>query len=248
MIGSGAGESEMICAPPHDIPNEPVADHQPRGGGAAWCQDLMRRAQVMLADHEVNRARHAQGKTPVTDIWLWGQGKPTKLEPFASRFGCRGVVITGVDILRGLAVCMGMELIEVDGATGYLDTNYVGKGQAGVRALDDFDLVVVHVEAPDEAGHLGDAKAKVEAIEQVDRHVVGPMLEAIRKLDEWKIMVAPDHPTPSRPRLIHRFPPPFCFAGHNVASVEGRPFTERHADHGPMIDPGHKLIELFFES
>ncbi len=248
MIGSGAGYGKLICAPPHDIPDQPVAEHQPHGDGAAWVREVMARASEMLRDHEVNRMRRETGKSPVTDIWLWGQGTPTKLEPFESRFGCSGTVITGVDIIRGLAVSMGMKLIEVDGATGYIDTNYVGKGEAAVRAVDEYDLVVVHVEAPDEAGHLGDADLKVEAIEQVDRHVVGPVLDAIRRHDAWKILIAPDHPTPVLTKAHSPVPPPFCFAGSSIDAVEKKPFTERNAETGPMIDPGYELIELFFRS
>jgi 2,3-bisphosphoglycerate-independent phosphoglycerate mutase len=170
------------------------------------------------------------------------------MEPFASRFGCSGVVITGVDIIRGLAVSMGMKLIEVPGATGYIDTNYAGKGSAAVRAIDEYDLVVVHVEAPDEAGHLGDADEKVKAIEQIDELIVGPLLETLRRHREWRILVAPDHPTPVSTKAHSAVPPPFCFAGSAIQAVEKQPSTEATADKGPMIDPGYQLIELFFRS
>lgn len=248
MIASGAGGMDLKCAPPHDIPNQPVADHQPRGVGSDRVRDIMDRAAEMLKDHEVNRIRSEQGKDPVSDIWLWGQGQPVAMEPFASRFGCSGMVITGVDIIRGLAVSLGMKLIEVPGATGYIDTNYAGKGSAAVRAIDEYDLVVVHVEAPDEAGHLGDADEKVKAIEQIDELIVGPLLETLRRHREWRILVAPDHPTPVSTKAHSAVPPPFCFAGSAIQAVEKQPFTEAAADKGPMIDPGHQLIELFFRS
>ena len=246
MLTSGAGEMELVCAPPHDIPDQPVADHLPRGKGQERVRELMRRAGELLEDHEVNRIRRAEGRQPVTDIWLWGQGRPTKLESFTARFGCKGAVITGVDIIRGLAVMLGMKLIEVAGATGYIDTNYAGKGQAAVRALDEHDLVVVHVEAPDEAGHLGDADEKIRALERIDELIVGPLLEALRGHGEWRILIAPDHPTPVTTTAHSATPPPFCFAGHGVPAVEGHPFSEAAAAGGIMVDPGHQLMDLFF--
>jgi 2,3-bisphosphoglycerate-independent phosphoglycerate mutase len=245
MIAGGASEMKLECAPPHDIPNQPVSEHRVRGEGAEWVQRVMDRAAEMLKDHEVNRVRRERGKDPVTDIWLWGQGRPVQMELFAERFGPSGVVITGVDIIRGLAVSMGMKLIEVEGATGYIDTNYAGKGSAAVEAIDEYDLVAVHVEAPDEAGHLGDADEKVKAIERIDELIVGPMLEALRRHGQWRMLIAPDHPTPVSTKAHSPVPPPFCFAGSGVEAVENQPFTEAAADRGPMIDPGHKLIEMF---
>jgi 2,3-bisphosphoglycerate-independent phosphoglycerate mutase len=246
MVASDAGDMRLECTPPHDIPNQPVLKHLPRGTGQQRVREIMIRANEMLRDHELNRARCQQGRPPVTDIWLWGQGRPKELEPFAERFGVAGVVITGVDLVRGLAVSMGMKLIEVPGATGYIDTNYTGKGQAAVRALDQYDLVVVHVEAPDEAGHLGDPHEKIKALERVDELIVGPLLNALRRHDEWKILIAPDHPTPCTTTAHDATPPPFCFAGHDVEAVERRPFSETDARAGPLIDPGHELIKLFF--
>jgi 2,3-bisphosphoglycerate-independent phosphoglycerate mutase len=245
MIGE-VGGPDLTCQPPHDIPDQPVAEYWPRGTGADRIRRIMDRAAEMLGEHEVNRARRAAGRDPVTNIWLWGQGKPTKLEPFAERYGCRGAVITGVDLIRGLAVCMGMKLIEVEGATGYIDTNYRGKGQAAVAALDEYDMVVVHVEAPDEAGHLGDAKEKITAIERVDEHVVGPLLEAARRNAEWRVLVAPDHPTPVTTRAHSAVPPPFCYAGTGVSAAERRPFCERAAsESGLFLDPGCTIMDHF---
>jgi 2,3-bisphosphoglycerate-independent phosphoglycerate mutase len=247
MVLAGASDMQLDCAPPHDIPDQPVLDHLPHGTGQERVREIMVRANELLRDHEVNRVRNEQGRPPVTDIWLWGQGRPTRLEPFAERFGVAGVVITGVDLVRGLAVSMGMQLIEVPGATGYIDTNYAGKGEAAARALDEYDLVVVHVEAPDEAGHLGDPHEKIKALERVDELVVDPLLDALRRHDGWKILIAPDHPTPCATTAHDATPPPFCFAGRAVAAVERRPFSEADAVAGGlMIDPGHHLMELFF--
>lgn len=245
----------LVCQAPHDIPGQLVADYQPRGcckEGLDWLKMIMDRATAeLLADHPVNRERIASGQRPATNIWLWGQGRPTVLEPFAERFNAvRGVVITGVDIIRGLARCMGMDLVEVAGATGYLNTDYAAKGAAGVQALDAYDLVVVHIEAPDEAGHEGNARAKVKAIEEVDRHVVGPMLEAVQQFRDWRIMIAPDHPTPCTTKGHSSAPPPFCYTGSGILTDASRhsglPFSERSAElTGRMIDPASELMGRF---
>jgi len=142
-----------------------------------------------------------------------------------------------------------MDVLDVDGATGYLDTNYVGKGAAAIAALDSHDLVVVHVEAPDEAGHLGDADAKVEAIERIDEFVVGPLLKKLQSFDEWRILVAPDHPTPVGKRVHSNDPPPFCMAGTRVHSVLKRPFGEAAARSSDLkIELGHELTEYFLRA
>ncbi|MBL1216696.1 MAG: cofactor-independent phosphoglycerate mutase [Planctomycetes bacterium] len=256
MMAQEAARFEgLVCQAPHDIPGLAVADYPPHGccqPGLDWLKMLMQRAaDDVLADHPVNTERIANGQGPATNIWLWGQGRPTVLEPFADRFnGVRGVVITGVDIIRGIARCMGMELIEVPGATGYLDTDYAAKGAAGVRALDDYDMVVVHIEAPDEAGHEGNAAAKVKAIEEVDCHIVGPMLEAVQQFKEWRIMVAPDHPTPCTTKAHSSVPPPFCYTGSDIladtAQHSGLPFCEQSAQQtGVMVDPGSALMGRF---
>jgi 2,3-bisphosphoglycerate-independent phosphoglycerate mutase len=246
LLVSSARQMRVTCQAPDEIPNQPVADYLPRGAGADRLRSLMRRAGAMLADHPVNRQRREAGELPATDIWLWGQGRPTILEPFARRFGHNGVVITGVDVMRGLAVCMGMRNVDVDGATAYLDTNYAGKGRAGVDALAESDLVIVHVEAPDEAAHNGDLGAKIQAIECTDQFVVAPLLQALRQYDSWRILIAPDHPTPLSTRVHSSAPPPFCLAGSDIKPPSRRPFGESHADAGGwLIDPGCTLMEQF---
>ncbi len=248
LIVGNAGNMRLITAPPHDIPDQSVASHQPAGAGSDRVIAIMDRAREIIRKHEVNKTREAAGEKPITDIWLWGQGRPTVLEPFADRFGVMGTVITGVDIIRGLAVCMGMNLIEVEGATGYIDTNFEGKGEAGIKALDDYDLVVVHIEAPDEAGHLGDAEEKVKALERIDEYIVGPMLKKLRTFDEWRMMIAPDHPTPVSTTAHSDVPPPFCYAGTGIDAIEKRPFTEAEAEAGGwFVDPGHEMIVGFMK-
>jgi 2,3-bisphosphoglycerate-independent phosphoglycerate mutase len=249
MIAPGAAEYELTCTPPHDIPNELVAPHLPHGRGQDRVRTMMERAAELVRDHPVNQARRTQNRPPVTGIWLWGQGQPTRLEPLAERFGLRGAVITAVDIIRGLGMSMGLTPLHVPGATGYLDTDYVAKGRATVEALSKYDLVVVHIEAPDEAAHEGKATEKVRALERIDEHIVGPALNALRALPEWRILVAPDHVTAVASTAHEAGPPPFCFAGSGVPAVERRAFSELEAEAGGwLVDPGHQLLRLFLSS
>ena len=237
------------CTPPHDIPDQPIANHLPRGEGSAWINRICEQARQLLTDHDVNHVRRDLGENPATDIWLWGQGRVKELEGFEARFGVKGAVIGAVDLIRGLARSMDMDLIDVPGATGYLDTNYEGKGHAASMALDEYDLIVVHVEAPDEAGHLGDVAAKVASIERIDERIVGPVLERLRCFAQWKIMIAPDHPTPVEKRVHTDTPPPFCVAGHTVQPVLCKPFSESTAAQSDLqVDPGFELMEFFLRA
>jgi 2,3-bisphosphoglycerate-independent phosphoglycerate mutase len=248
VVLKDAADVECTCTPPHDIIGKKIQPYLPKGPGAERVRELMDRAAFVLAEHEVNHVRRDLGENPATNIWLWGQGKSRLLEPFQQRYGVRGAVIAAVDLVRGLAKLIGMDVIHVEGATGYLDTDYRAKGQAAVDALDAYDLVVVHIEAPDEAGHNGDAKAKIQAIERVDKHIVGPVLEKLRGFDAWKILVAPDHPTPVNRRTHTDEPPPFCLAGSGVHAVLERPFSESNAAASDLqIDAGHTLMEYFLK-
>lgn len=180
---------------PHDWTDLSIADAHPRGPGSEVLVELMDASAELFAGHPVNQQRVAAGKRPATNVWLWGQGGAPKLEPFAQKFGPRGAMITAVDLLRGIAALIGWDRIEVEGATGYLDTDYAAKGRAAIDALAKYDIVCVHVESPDEASHEGRCEEKVKAIEEIDRHVVGPVVDALRAQGDWRIMVSPDHPT-----------------------------------------------------
>jgi 2,3-bisphosphoglycerate-independent phosphoglycerate mutase len=246
LLLADAANLELRLAPPHDIMDQPVAAHAPGGTGVERLERIARRARAVIAGHEVNRRRRAAGRDPVTDIWLWGQGRPARLEPFAGRFGLRAAVITGVDILRGMARLAGMEVIEVPGATGYLDTDYAGKAAAAVRALDRLDLVIVHVEAADEAAHMGDAGEKVLALERMDGLVAAPLLERLSREPEWRMLVAVDHPTLTTTRGHSAIPPLFAYTGTGVEPVERGPFTEAAAAAGGWwVEPAHALMGRF---
>ena len=249
MVAFDATMANLQCTPPHDIPHQAVAEHLPRGTGAEWVLDLMRQARAILAEHDVNHVRRDLDENPATDIWLWGQGRPKPMQAFAERFGVRGAVIAAVDLIRGIARTVGMDVIDVPGATGFLDTDYAAKGRAAVETLESYDLVIVHIEAPDEAGHLGDAAEKVLAIERIDEHIVGPVLAALRTCDRWRILVAPDHPTPVGQRVHTRTPPPFCMAGEGITALLKRPFSESaSAESDLQIERGHELMEYFLRA
>ena len=241
------GDCHLKTTPPHDIIGKPVAGHLPAGQGQDVIRTLMDRAVAVLATHEVNAVRREFGQNPATNIWLWGQGKMPKLPSFEKIYGRKGAAITAVDLVRGLAKLIGWDIIQVEGATGYYDTNYAGKGAAAVKALDSVDMVCVHVEAPDEAGHNADPAAKVQAIEQIDRHVVGPLLERLKaEGDDWRILVLPDHPTPCSVRTHTPDAVPFAIAGARIAGVLRQPFTESAAaDSDLHIQKGCELMEYF---
>jgi 2,3-bisphosphoglycerate-independent phosphoglycerate mutase len=240
--------AETRTQPPHDIPDRPVADHLPQGPGSDLLRDLMERSRAVLHDHPVNRERRAR-RPPAPDatqVWLWGQGRAPRLRPFAEVYGKRGVIISAVDLVRGVGVLLGWQRIDVPGATGYLDTDYAAKGRAAVAALPGYDLVCVHVEAPDEASHEGRADAKVKALEEIDRHIVGPLLEALPGHGDWRILVSPDHRTPLRTRAHAYGMVPFAMAGTGVASKGQPSYDEAVAASSDLVFPmGHELMRHF---
>jgi 2,3-bisphosphoglycerate-independent phosphoglycerate mutase len=242
-------DMDVKTCPPHDYIGKLVEKILPRGKGADFLIDLMMRSQQFFQNHDINKVRNDLGENEVSSIWLWGQGKKAKLESFEKRFKLKGAAITAVDLVRGLAKLIGFDLIEVPGATGFIDTNYEGKGDAAVKALDEYDIVVVHIEAPDEAGHAGNPELKKKAIEQIDKYVIGPVYEAISKFPSWRMMVLPDHPTPVKTGAHCGDPVPFAIAGSNVEGAFKADFSESNAaKSGLHIDNGCELMEYFLKS
>jgi 2,3-bisphosphoglycerate-independent phosphoglycerate mutase len=236
---------ETRTQPPHDIPDRPIADHLPSGPGAELLRDLMTQSRSFLGSHPLNCTRQARGESPVTQVWLWGQGQAPNLTPFQQLYGKRGAMITAVDLLRGVAAFLGWTRIDVPTATGYLDTDYAAKGRAGIEALKDHDLVCVHVEATDEASHEGRADEKVKALEQIDHHIVGPLLDALPRHGEWRILISPDHRTLLRERVHGRGLVPWTIAGTGVAAG-GDCYDEFAAARGPhRFDRGEDLMRFF---
>ncbi|MBE7414346.1 MAG: cofactor-independent phosphoglycerate mutase [Deltaproteobacteria bacterium] len=224
----GSGSKAIKTVPPHDISDRATGPHLPKGEGAEKLIELMRLSRDVLRDHPVNAKRTAEGKKPATSIWLWGQGSAPAMPTLKERFGVNGVIISAVDLMKGIGIYAGLDVIKVEGATGYIDTNYKGKADAALKALETRDLVCVHIEAPDEAGHNGNLGHKLQAIEDFDSRIVGPVLEGARRFGSFAVMVLPDHPTPIA--LKTHTPDPVPFALFRDGD-EGSPvkFSEKNA-------------------
>ena len=244
--GQAPFSGDTCTTPPHDIPDKPIAEHLPLGSGACDLRALMEKSVRLFAEAEVNRERVAAGELPATQIWLWGQGKAPALTPFHERFGVHGAVITAVDLLRGMGRLVGFDVVEVPGATGYTDTDYAAKGRYAIDTLQRTDFVVVHVEATDEASHEGDACAKVQALEQIDADIVGPVHEYLKSQGEYRLLVCPDHPTFLRTRTHSHGWVPYAMCGAGIAPAGAANYCEPAAQTaGNVIRAGHELMERF---
>ena len=231
--------------PPHDLTDKLVVDDYPRGPGSDLLCELMNATVALFATHPVNLKRQQAGALPATNTWLWGLGRTPSLPLFTQLHGCQGAMITAVDLLRGLARLIGWQNIDVEGATGYTDTDYAAKGQAAVAALQDNDLVCVHVEAPDEASHEGDLEAKVAALEAIDQWIVAPLQEALDQQDDYRILVTPDHPTPLRTRTHSHAAVPFALAGSGIEADASATYDEQTAEQSASQFPaGHELMSV----
>ncbi|MBR4833386.1 MAG: cofactor-independent phosphoglycerate mutase [Thermoguttaceae bacterium] len=236
-------------APPHDYADRSILDVLPQGKGGAALRRLMELCAERLAASETNKRRVERGELPATQCWLWGQGTRPRLVPFAEKFGFGpGAMITAVDLLRGIARNLGWEILEVPGATGYVDTDYAAKGRAAAAALDRFDVVCVHVEAPDEAGHEGDAEKKVAALEAIDRLTLPPILEKLRTFENWRLLISPDHPTPVAIKTHSRGAVPWAVVGSDVVGDGFATYDETTgAASNRVFERGADLAELFLK-
>ncbi|MDD5064331.1 MAG: cofactor-independent phosphoglycerate mutase [Phycisphaerae bacterium] len=235
--------------PPHDYIGTAVEKILPRGKGAEILIDLIGRSQQLFINHDINKIKKDLGENQVSSIWLWGQGKRARMESFEKRFGLKGAAITAVDLARGLSMLIGFDLINVPGATGFVDTNYQGKASAAIEALNKYDIVFIHIEAPDEASHNGSIELKKKAIEQIDKYIVGPVLDALQGYEKWRILVLPDHPTPVIKRAHSGGPVPFAMAGTGVKGILNATFSEANAaKSGIKIENGSELMEYFLKS
>jgi 2,3-bisphosphoglycerate-independent phosphoglycerate mutase len=243
------GCESMETTPPHDISDQPVRGHLPSGEGAEQLQRIMDASRALLADHAVNRARRAAGLPPVSQAWLWGQGRAPHMPSFASMHGLRGACISAVDLVRGVAVYAGFDIVHVPGATGYIDTDYAAKGEYALRALADHDVMFVHIEAPDESGHMGSRAEKIRAIESIDALVVGPLLERLPALGPFRLCITSDHATPVVLKTHTRDPVPFAIASGaqlaaGPAARKALKFGEADAAAGGIvIADGYSVIQ-----
>ncbi len=242
------GKHELTFTPPHDISTYSIEGHLPQGEGANILHDLTNSAQMLLNDHPINNQRVAENKLPANSIWFWGHGRKPVMETYQQRYGLTGSVISAVDLIRGIGVNAGLDIIEVPGATGYLDTNYRGKAEYAVQALKEADFVYVHVEAPDEAGHGGLLKEKIEAIESFDRDVVGTIIESIPEIGDCRILITPDHPTPVEKRTHTSDPVPYIlFDSRQNIDSSAKAYSEAEAKRCGNIVPGHKLLSMLMD-
>lgn len=234
--------------PPHDISNRVIKDYIPKGDDTAKLYDLMKKSYDLLKDHPINKKRVAEGKRPANSIWLWGEGTKPKLDTFFKKFGKKGSMISAVDLLKGIAICAGMNSVDVDGATGYIDTNFDGKCQAAINEFKNgSDLVYIHVEAPDECGHRGEAENKVKAIEMIDKHILGPVTEFLKSYDDFAVLVCPDHRTPLAIKTHTSNPVPYLiYYSKNPVDSKVTCFCEKQAkETGNYIAKGFTMMNHF---
>ena len=246
MVVHKPGGVKAECTPPHNITGRQVANYLPKGEDAAFLLDLMERSKPLFASHPINRARVKAGDSPATQAWLWGQGSRPELPPFRDTFGVTGAMISAVDLLRSLALYLGLEVLNVPGITGYIDTDYAAKGRYCIDALERHDLVFIHVEAPDECGHEGHASNKVGAWERIDQDIVGPILNSrFAQAHELRVLVCPDHPTPVALKAHSTEPVPFVAWGSGIPS-NGLAYTEGKAKLSKIfVERGHELMGRF---
>ena len=247
MIYKGDGKIEAICTPPHDIIGKPIERNLPKGKGREILIDLMENSHQILENHDVNKVRLDLDENPANMIWLWGQGQRPSMPPFKELYGLSGAVVTGVDLLKGIATYLGWNIINVPGATGYTDTNYSAKAQYAIEAIETHDMVLIHIEAPDEASHEGNIYEKIRAIENIDSKIVGPVYNALKKYSEFRILVLPDHYTSIQEKTHTSDPVPFATYGTDSVKKSKRSFTESNAKKGIKIKKGYKLMRHFIK-
>jgi 2,3-bisphosphoglycerate-independent phosphoglycerate mutase len=244
------GPRTTRLTPPHDITGQSIEGHLPEGEGADRILALMKKSQEILRDHPVNQTRRAAGKVQATSAWFWGQGTRPAVPTLKERFGLEGSVISAVDLVNGVGRLAGLEVITVPGATGFLDTDYAAKGRYGLKSLEHKDFLLLHIEAPDEAGHMGRADLKKEAIERIDELILGPMLEGLRKMGEFRLLLQPDHATPSKIKTHSSEAVPFAIISNRTfENVGAKPRRYTEADGkatGTSLTDGYRLIETLF--
>ena len=235
------------CTPPHDIPDKPIAEFIPKGQGSDVLLELMKRSEAVLREHPVNIERQSRGDIPATMIWLfWGSGKIPDMPAFKSVYGVRAAMTSGVDLLRGLARMVGMDVLEIPGVTDGPDNDYAAQASGALEALKEHDLVVIHIEAPDEAAHSGSVDDKVKAIQRADGEVVSQLRS--RQPNGLRVLIMPDHPTPIKTRTHSPDPVPFMLWGAGFSGNGGGRFTEAEAAKtGLFIDPGYNIMGRLIE-
>ncbi|HDP70523.1 MAG TPA: cofactor-independent phosphoglycerate mutase [Actinobacteria bacterium] len=246
MVAKG-DYSKVACIPPHDIAGQPINKNLPKGKNSSSLRELMFSSAEIFEKDMVNSRRRKMNKNPANMIWLWGQGIVPSMPSFYEKYGVRGGVISAVDLIKGIGRYLDLKIIDVPGATGYFDTDYQAKADYALNALEDLDFIFVHVEAPDEAGHIGDIKEKIKAIEQFDSKVVGTMIEGLKN-SEYRILVSPDHFTPISVKTHVGEPVPFAIYQAGIESNGVKSFDELAAKSSSRyLDKGYQLMDLFIK-
>ncbi|MBE6837364.1 MAG: cofactor-independent phosphoglycerate mutase [Ruminococcus sp.] len=233
--------------PPHDITGKPIKEYIPKHENTKKLYDMMVKSYDILKDHPVNQARIARGKRPANSMWFWGEGVRKALMPFEEKYGIKGSMISAVDLLKGIGKFSEMNVVSVEGATGYIDTNFEGKAEACIKEFENGqDLVYVHVEAPDECGHRNEIENKKKSLEIIDEKILTPVLSALEKYDDYKVLIMPDHATPLCLKTHTNDPIPFLMY-HKKGEVKGcDEFTEETAKAtGDYVENGHELMQMF---
>ena len=226
---AGAGIPDR--APPHEIIGESIGDYMPQGQFSSWVLEVEHACEELLPNYEINLLRLGEDKNPANRIWLWGGATAMKLDNFAAKYGLGSAgLISAVDLMRGIGTLAGMDVLTVEGATAYLDTNFAGKGRAALDYIYEHDFVCVHVEAPDEAGHNGDIDGKVKSLEDIDKHIVAPLYAMAKYYGDWRILLAPDHPTPVSSGKHSATPVPYVVWGPGFEANGAKAFNEKEAE------------------
>ena len=248
IMAEQGGSVDLKTIPPHDFVGKPLAGYWPEGAGAERLRQLMYDSLELLSDHPINVKRREEGKNPANMIWLWGQGYAPSLPNFLQTFGKKGGVITAVDVVRGLARATGLRVIDVPGATGYIDTDYVAKANYALTALDTLDFIYIHVESPDESGHEGSIDHKLQAIEDTDRKLLGTLREGMVGRDNYRLVIVPDHKTPISLRTHEAGPVPFLLYDSTKPHTASHfPFDERAVEEATtQVEDGTRLIQMLF--
>jgi len=244
MVYNGDDEMAPTCFAPHDHMGEDFRVYLPKGPGSELLIEMILASRKLLESHEINKVRIDLGENPANMIWPWSPGRTPDLVQFEQRWGIKGAVICCVDLIKGIAALAGLDSIDVPGATGSYDTDYGAKGRYAVNALQQYDFVFVHVEAPDTAGHAADIQQKIKAIEEIDRHIVGPVYGALKSHGNYRLLVMPDHFTPVEKRTHISDPVPFALCGAGIGSDAALPFAESSVPKAALkFEKGHELIE-----
>ncbi|HCL80855.1 MAG TPA: cofactor-independent phosphoglycerate mutase [Nitrospiraceae bacterium] len=243
------GSVEVECAPPHDILDKDIADYLPVGERDGVLRELMRKSVDILEGHPVNKERLKNGKKSANSIWQWGQGKKPRIPAYQEKYGLKGALISAVDLTKGLGINAGFEILKVPGVTGWLDTNYSGKAEYALNALENADFVYIHVESPDEAGHSGNYESKIKAIEDFDSLVVGPVMKGLKeRFKDYRVLLMPDHATPIKVRTHTDEPVPFViYDSRSEKNNKGATYDESITERNDIvvINEGHKLMDYF---